>query len=244
MVETKNIFASYDELNPPLVQATFADDTETRSVQDRDFVGGPASYASHSSTSQTAQTMNSSPPTYSQAVGTSLRNQDNNDNDHSNNTNDSRMAASGAAGAVLGFLFGGPLFAILCGFGSAYATTKDGAPGDAARALGDVAITAKTKAEEIDKEHNVVYRSKQAAAEMWENAKEYDRRHNILDQAKQFAVFSWKSFVKFVQDHRVLERGVDGVGKGFEYVAGRVVGDDANNQTAPSPQNYADQRTN
>jgi len=61
-----------------------------------------------------------------------------------------RMVASGTTGAVLGFLFGGPILSALLGFGAAYATKKNGAPGDAARALGDVGLTVREKAIEVD----------------------------------------------------------------------------------------------
>mmetsp|Transcript_11828 Transcript_11828/g.18648 ORF Transcript_11828/g.18648 Transcript_11828/m.18648 type:complete len:217 (+) Transcript_11828:231-881(+) len=206
MVELKA--SVYDEHNPPLVPATLAPSnnaqtpihSSSRTVQNRDFVGGP----------MTDQLTSQPPPT---------------ERNVEEPNGDPRMVASGVAGAVLGFMFGGPILATLFGFGSAYATQKGGATGDAARALGDVAIVAKVKAEELDKKHNVVEKSKKVAAKAWEQAKEYDRKHNVLDQAVEFAKFSWKSLTKFAQDHRLLERGVSGVGRSFEYVADRVTGD-------------------
>jgi hypothetical protein len=228
MVESKT--SVYDEHNPPLVHATLASNNEetpttsSRTIQNRDIVGGP-----------TEDRMNSQPPpSHSTAVGSGSTISEN----HVEQENkDPRMVASGVAGAVLGFVFGGPILAALLGFGSAFAAQKSGATGDAARALGDVAITAKVKAEEIDRKHKVVDKSKKVAAEAWEQAKEYDHKHNVLDKVVEFAVFSWKSFAKFVQDHRLLERGVDGVGRGFEYVAERVAGDDSDGDaTGPPPQ--------
>jgi hypothetical protein len=126
---------------------------------------------------------------------------------------------------------GGPLISALLGFGAAYATQKPGAPGDAARALGDVAISTKEKAKELDEKHHIVDRSKKAATEAWEKTKECDHCHNVLDTLKNTIVFIWGALVNFVQENRLLERGVDGVGLGYEYVVERVSGESSSNDT-------------
>lgn len=133
-----------------------------------------------------------------------------------------KMVASGATGAVLGFLFGGPILSALLGFGAAYASQKNGVPGDAARALGDVGITVRDKAIEVDEKHHIVEKSSKVATDVWEGAKQFDQRHNILEKSKDFTVASWKSFVKFVQERRILQKGVDGVGCGYEFVAEKL----------------------
>jgi hypothetical protein len=132
------------------------------------------------------------------------------------------MVASGTTGAVLGFLFGGPILSALLGFGAAYATKKDGAPGDAARALGDVGLTVRQKAVEVDEKHHVVEKTTKVATDVWEGAKQYDQKHNVLEKTKDFTVASWLSFVKFVQERRLLQRGVDGVGRGYEFIADKI----------------------
>lgn len=139
-----------------------------------------------------------------------------------------RMIASGSAGAVIGLLLGGPFFAALAGFGSAYATQhKDGAIGDISRAMGDVALHTREKALEIDEKHQVVENAKLALANAWEQAKELDRQHHILDKVKEFLIFSWREAVDFTRRHRLLERGVEAVGRGLEYVFKRIFGTDA-----------------
>ena len=155
-----------------------------------------------------------------------------------------RMVYSGSAGAVVGLLLGGPFLAALLGFGSAYATQKEGAAGDAARALGEVARSASEKAKELDEKHKIVDRSKKAAAEAWEKAQELDRQHHILDQLRELVAFSWRSFADFMKRHRVLERGVEGVGRGFEYVAERVSGGNnrGGNAFGAASQNQSRQR--
>jgi hypothetical protein len=141
-----------------------------------------------------------------------------------NEPEQSRIVASGAAGAVVGLLFGGPFIAAIVGFGAAYATQKEGAAGDIARAMGDIALTARERAREVDEKHHLVDKSKKLSADMWEKAKELDRQHHILEKFKDFLAFSWKAAVDFTRRHRLLERGVEGVGRGFEFIANNVSG--------------------
>ena len=107
-------------------------------------------------------------------------------------TEHDRMVGAGVASGVIGMLVGGPFLGMLLGFGAAYASTNtDGAVGDAARAVGDVALVAKEKAKQVDAKHNLVTKSKIAANEAWERAKQVDRKHNVLAKSKDFVVFSW-----------------------------------------------------
>ena len=107
-------------------------------------------------------------------------------------TEHDRMVGAGVASGVIGMLVGGPFLGLLLGFGAAYASTKtDGPVGDAARAVGDVALVAKAKAQEVDAKHNLVTKTKVAAKEAWERAKQVDRKHNVLAKSKEFVVFSW-----------------------------------------------------
>jgi hypothetical protein len=131
-----------------------------------------------------------------------------------------RVAASGTAGCILGCLIGGPICAILGGFGSAYAAkNKVGAVGDCARAMGDVALVAKAKALEVEEKHHVVDNTKQVAAGAWENAKEMNREYNICEKTKDAIVYTGKATVNFTVEHRLLERGVQGMGRGMEFAA-------------------------
>merc|ERR1711976_631540 len=84
--------------------------------------------------------------------------------------------------------------------------------GDAARALGYVAVSARQKAEEFDDKHKIVDRSKKVANDAWQKAKTYDQSHNVLDTVLETIVYGWGAFVGFVKEHRLLEKGVDGVG--------------------------------
>jgi hypothetical protein len=133
-----------------------------------------------------------------------------------------RMVGAGVASGVVGLLLGGPFFGILLGFGAAWAADKDGAAGDASRAVGDVALLAKTKAREVDSKHNLVLKSKVVASEAWERAKEVDRRHNVLEKTKGFVAFSFEKICEINREHRVLERSVEAFGRAIGYVLTQI----------------------
>jgi hypothetical protein len=142
-----------------------------------------------------------------------------------------RRVGAGIFSGVVGLFLGGPFLAMIFGLGAAYATKKEGAVGDTARAVGDVALSAREKAIEIDEKHNVVGKTKVAAEEAFEKAKELDQNHHFLERTKVFVVYSWNSIVDFVRRNHVLERSVDGVGKSAEWVAAKVSG---GSQAAPA----------
>jgi len=140
----------------------------------------------------------------------------------SNISEHDRMVSAGVASGLVGMLVGGPFFGILLGFGAAWASDKDGAAGDAARAVGDVALVAKSKAIEVDSKHNLVLQAKTAASEAWERAKEVDRTHNVLEKTKGFVVFSWEKMLEINREHRVIERSVEAIGRALGYVLTQI----------------------
>jgi hypothetical protein len=138
-------------------------------------------------------------------------------------TEHDRMVGAGVASGVIGMLVGGPFLGLLLGFGAAYASTKtDGPVGDAARAVGDVALVAKAKAQEVDAKHNLVTKTKVAANEAWERAKQVDRKHNVLAKSKEFVVFSWQKMLEINREHRVLERSIEALGRALAYLVSQL----------------------
>jgi hypothetical protein len=133
-----------------------------------------------------------------------------------------KMIAPGVTGAVVGFFLGGPIGSALVGFTAAYLSQKADGAGDAARALGDVGLTVRAKAMEVDEKHKIVDNTAKTAADVWERAKELDKKNQVLEYSKGFVVHSWQSLVQFVQEHRLLEKGVDTAGKGYEFVAEKL----------------------
>jgi len=129
---------------------------------------------------------------------------------------------AGVAGGVLGLLLGGPVLAILAGFGTAYATQHEGATGDAARAVGLVALETKEKARELDAKHNLAAKAQDVAADAWEKAKELDRKHNILVRTKEFLIWSWETVAEQNRKHHLLERAVNAVGTMIAFTATKI----------------------
>jgi hypothetical protein len=119
-------------------------------------------------------------------------------------------------------LLGGPFFALIFGFGAAYAAQQEGAVGDSARAMGDVALAARVKAREIDDKHHVVERAKVAGTRALEKAKEMDHKHHIVEKATNVMLVAWNKTREFVIRHRLIERGIDGIGKGLYWLATKI----------------------
>ena len=137
---------------------------------------------------------------------------------------DEKMVTSGVTGAVIGFLFGGPLLSAFLGFGAAYASQKNDAVGRHARSLGDFGVSVRDKAIEIDEKHQVRERSSKVASDAWQSAKECDEKHNILETTKDTAVSTWQWLVAYIRENRLMERGVEVTGRGYEYAAERLGG--------------------
>ena len=134
-----------------------------------------------------------------------------------------RVAASLTAGCILGCLIGGPVCAILGGFGIAYAAkNKEGAMGDCARSVGDVALATKSKLDEMEAKHHIMRNTKQVTANAWENTKEMERQHHVCEKAKDAILYSTKIAVNFTVKHRLIERGAKGLGSGLEYVGEKL----------------------
>jgi hypothetical protein len=148
------------------------------------------------------------------------------DNDDSNNVNltteeeqELRLKkASGIAGAILGLLLGGPILAAIAGFGAAYAVRKQNAVGEKARQLGQVALTVREKAREVDETHALSETTKKVVGDVWTTVETVDPTR-LAKKTQQLAVQSWTDMVNYTQEHRLIERGVEGTGQGFEYLS-------------------------
>jgi hypothetical protein len=153
-----------------------------------------------------------------------------------------RVAASAlTAGCIIGCLIGGPVCAILGGFGSAYAANnKEGAMGDCARSMGQVALATKSKALEMEEKHQITQKTKQDTANAWENAKEMERQHHVCEKTKDAIMHSTKTAVNFTVEHRLIERGASGLSRGLVYVGEKLSGvssttdDDSEEISAPT----------
>jgi hypothetical protein len=120
---------------------------------------------------------------------------------------------------------GGPFLALIFGFGAAYAAQQDNkgtAVGDAARAVGEVALAARSKAREIDDKHHVMQRAKLAGTRVVEKAAEMDHKHGIVEKATNMVVLAWNNTREFVIRNRLIERSIDGIGKGVYWLVTKI----------------------
>ena len=135
------------------------------------------------------------------------------------------VAASATAGGILGCLLGGIGCAIVGGLGSAYAAKHKGGTcvGDFARAMGEVALTAREKAIALDGKHHIVTSTKTATSKALENAKAMDEEYHVAEKSKNCLVHTGKAAIDFASRHRLVERSVKGVGRGMSYLGGKIV---------------------
>lgn len=82
-----------------------------------------------------------------------------------------RKTGAGILCGVIGCLLGGPFLALGAGVGAVYATSKEGAIGDIARACGDVALTTNEKARAVDEKHDVWSKIKSSWENLWSRTK-------------------------------------------------------------------------
>lgn len=120
----------------------------------------------------------------------------------------SRTFGAGAAGAVLGLLLGGPLLSVVLGVCAAFYSQQEGAKGDIARALGDVAIVARARFLELDKKHRLVDKGKKAATRALSQLKhKADKNPETKFKVQRFVGWCWKSLVEFENQHKLIQRG-------------------------------------
>jgi hypothetical protein len=132
------------------------------------------------------------------------------------------VKGAGIASGIFGCLIGGPILALLLGFGAAYACDKRGAVGDTARAVGELALSTREKAKEIEDKHHVAQRTQVAASSVWKKAKEADGQNRILERTKGLAVDGINATTDFCHRHKLIERGVAGVGKAVYWATDKI----------------------
>jgi hypothetical protein len=120
-------------------------------------------------------------------------------------------------------LLGGPFFALITGFGAAYATEQPGPAGDVARAVGEVALFSRTKFLELDRSHRFVDRARAWASDVRRGLQEADRRHGVVSHAKDFASWCCRAVSQFATEHRLVERGAEAACAAVRWVASKVV---------------------
>jgi len=117
--------------------------------------------------------------------------------------------AAAAGGAVLGMFMGGPFLSLVLGVGSHHYSKQEGAVGDCARALGEVALVAKEKFQQVDERHHLVDKSKEAAARTLDRVQQADREHKLQEKAGYFISHCYAVTLDFIYRHNLIERSKD-----------------------------------
>lgn len=114
--------------------------------------------------------------------------------------------AAAAGGAVMGMFLGGPFLSLVLGVGSHHYSKQEGAVGDCARALGEVAIVAKDKFQQVNDRHHLLNKGKQAASRTWDHMQQADREHKLQEKMGYFVSHCYAVTLDFVYRHNLVER--------------------------------------
>lgn len=96
-----------------------------------------------------------------------------------------RLLGAGVVTAVIIMPILGPALATVAGVAAAYGATQSGAAGDACRAAGEIALTAKDKVKEINQKHDIVNQTKNGAQGILSKLRDVDGRHEIFEKVKK-----------------------------------------------------------
>lgn len=114
--------------------------------------------------------------------------------------------AAAAGGAVMGMFLGGPFLSLVLGVGSHHYSKQEGAVGDCARALGEVALVAKEKFQRVDDRHHLVEKGKEAASRTWDRVQQADRDHKIQEKVGYLVSHCYALTLDFIYRHNLIER--------------------------------------
>eukprot|EP00543_Licmophora_paradoxa_P000463 CAMPEP_0202445604 /NCGR_PEP_ID=MMETSP1360-20130828/4380_1 /ASSEMBLY_ACC=CAM_ASM_000848 /TAXON_ID=515479 /ORGANISM="Licmophora paradoxa, Strain CCMP2313" /LENGTH=238 /DNA_ID=CAMNT_0049061919 /DNA_START=30 /DNA_END=746 /DNA_ORIENTATION=+ len=134
------------------------------------------------------------------------------------------MGGACVAGGCIGCLVCGPIWACALGAVSGYLTTRESAAGDAARSMGQLAISCRTKAIDLDEKHRLVDKTKAAAGNCWESVKDVNQKHKVVERTQSCCVSSWQGVKAANEKYKIAERTAAGIGAVCEYLNTKLVG--------------------
>jgi len=143
----------------------------------------------------------------SEGTASSLNDPSMTEADSSSQPNIPKAAAAG--GAVMGLFLGGPLLSFVLGVGGLHYSKQDGAVGDCARALGEVALVAKEKFQQVNDRHHLVDKGKETASRTWDRMQQADREHKIQEKVGYLVSHCYAVTLDFIYRHNLIERATD-----------------------------------
>jgi hypothetical protein len=118
-------------------------------------------------------------------------------------------------GSVLGLLLGGPVLSIIIGCGSAYSIRKqDSVLGDIARGVADITQQVQTKAIDVETKHKLFQKF---SSSIKDYCNDYPQE-SWINKTQTLTRNAWSSTVDYTRNHQLIERGVEGTGRGIEYL--------------------------
>ena len=159
--------------------------------------------------------------------------------DHADQNESTQAKYAGCMGATAGCLTGGWCLALVCCTGCVYCAKQEGTVGDIARGCGSMGIQANVMARDIEEEHHVVDKSKQAAQVVWASAKQANDDYQITSRTKECVTSCVYTGIAFSKEHKLVERTTQGVGSVISTVAKELASTNTtptNNSEMTSPQ--------
>ena len=116
---------------------------------------------------------------------------------------DEQVIGASVTTALLAGLLGGPICAVVAGCGTAaLACQEDGRfMGDTARAVGQVALTARDQAKEINQKHRVLHKVKRALRRTWHKARKVEKEHALIKRTQTVAVYRMNEAGQYLLVH-------------------------------------------
>lgn len=147
--------------------------------------------------------------------------------------------AAAAGGAVVGLFMGGPVVSLILGVGAHHYSKKEGATGDCARAVGEIALVTRDKFRQVNDRHHLVDKGKEAAVRTLNRMNREERKRKRRERLGYFVSHCYALTLDFVYRHRLIERGSEQVKKLLNMLTKVVrdhnrVTDTAQNQEHPS----------
>ena len=153
---------------------------------------------------------------------------------------DKVMVGAGILGGVLGCFVCGPVMACVAGVGCAYGTTQPSHAGDAARSMGHLALSCRSKAIEIDEKHHLVQKARTAACTCWKTSKTFVDEHQVVERTGSCLSGTWGGIKKMNQDYRIVDRSWQGLASTMNMVNDKISATNTQNNE-PGTEGYSDE---
>ena len=141
------------------------------------------------------------------------------------------MVGACIAGACLGCLIGGPALGCIAGAGSAYGTTRNNAAGDCTRSMGQLALSCRSKAIQVNEKHQIVEKTKTAAYVCWQKSRDMNERHRMAERTKDCLVAGWEGAKEANRKYHIIDRTFEAIGVTCAYLSDKIAGDAGANVT-------------